>query len=55
MTEPADALRRLIYGFRATQLVAVAAQLGIADALRDEPRKAASIAEAAGVDAAALA
>jgi len=52
--ETADALRRLIYGFRTTQLVAVAAQLGIADALHDGPRTSASMAEAARVDAAAL-
>ena len=54
MDDSASALRRLILGLRTTQLVAVAAQLGVADALQDEPRSAAALADELRVDANAL-
>ena len=54
MDDSAAALRRLILGLRTTQLVAVAAQLGVADALQDEPRSAAALADELRVDANAL-
>ncbi len=47
----AEALRRMIFGFRTTQLVAVAARLGLADRLRDGPLPVPVLAAAAGVDA----
>jgi ubiquinone/menaquinone biosynthesis C-methylase UbiE len=50
----AAALRRMIFGFRLTQLIAVAATLGLADLLRDGPRSAQALAEATGVDVVAL-
>lgn len=48
------ALRRMVFGFRLTQLVAVAARLGLADRLRDGPRSAKALADSAGVDPVAL-
>jgi len=54
MDDSASALRRLILGLRTTQLLAVAAQLGVADALQDEPRSAAALADELRVDANAL-
>ena len=43
---PAERVRRLVMGFRATQLVHVAAKLGIADLLQDGPRDASDLATA---------
>ena len=45
--QPEDGLRliRMIHGFRVTQILAVAAQLGIADLLADGPKSAAELAE----------
>ena len=54
MTDSASALRRLILGLRTTQLIAVAAQLGIADALHETPRSATELADELCVDADAL-
>ena len=54
MDDSHSALRRLILGLRTTQLIAVAAQLGVADALRDTPRSPASLADELHVDADAL-
>ncbi len=47
-------MRELIMGFRATQIVSVAAQLGLADCLRDGARSARQMATAVGADALAL-
>src|SRR5215472_2455471 len=41
---PALALRRLILGHRMTQVIATAAQLGLADHLTDTPKSAAELA-----------
>jgi hypothetical protein len=49
-----SALRRMVLGFRLTQLLAVAARLGLADQLHGGPRSVQALAEAAGVDAVAL-
>jgi SAM-dependent methyltransferase len=54
MDDSHAALRRLILGLRTTQLIAVAAQLGIADALCDTPRSVAALADELRVDADAL-
>jgi hypothetical protein len=43
---PGERVRRLVMGFRATQLVHVAARLGIADLLRDGPQDASALATA---------
>jgi hypothetical protein len=43
---PGERVRRLVMGFRATQLVHVAARLGIADLLRDGPQDASILAKA---------
>jgi hypothetical protein len=43
---PAAAMRQMIMGFRTTQLIYVAAKLGIADVLKDGPQDAAAIASA---------
>jgi SAM-dependent methyltransferase len=48
-------VRSLVMGFRSTQLVGVAAELGIADELVDGPRRVEDLAEAVGADAGALA
>ena len=42
------ALRQLIMGFRATQMIHVAARLGIADHLREGPQTADTLAQAVG-------
>ena len=52
--DPAAALRQLIMGFRSTQLVRTAAELGLADHLTDGPKTAADLAPLLGVDPAAL-
>jgi hypothetical protein len=51
---PSWALMRLIDGFVTTQLLYVAAKLGIADRLADGPRTGAELAEEVGADAGAL-
>jgi hypothetical protein len=50
----APALRHLIMGFRVTQLIHVAAKLGIADHLRHGPRTPHQLAQAAGAEPRAL-
>ncbi len=52
--QPSQTLRQSIMGFRTTQLIYVAARLGIADLLEDGPKSPQSLASAAGVDARAL-
>src|SRR4030095_11697009 len=42
------ALRQLIMGFRTTQMIYVAARLGIADQLREGPQTADALAQAVG-------
>ncbi len=42
-----DTLRQLIYGFRASDLIGAAVELGIADLLADGPRSSAELAERA--------
>ncbi len=49
-----EAVRRLVMGFRASQLVHVAARLGLADLLATGPRPAADLAEATGAHPQAL-
>ena len=51
---PAAALRQMIMGFRTTQLIYVAAKLGIADLLKDGARSSHDLATSAGADARAL-
>jgi hypothetical protein len=51
---PASRLMRLLDGFVTTQLLYVAAKLGVADVLADGPRSGAEIAEAVGADHEAL-
>jgi hypothetical protein len=51
---PAAALRQLIMGFRATQLVHVAAKLGLADLLRAGPQPPHRLAQAVGAEPQAL-
>ena len=55
-TEPAtgEMARRLIMGFRTTQLVHIAARLGIADLLEDGPRDVSALATAVGAHPRAL-
>ena len=55
-TEPQDAqaLRSLITGYETSQVIHVAARLGVADLLADEPQTASSLARALRVDASAL-
>src|SRR5690349_151190 len=48
-------LRELIMGFRATQLLHVAARLGLADHLAEGPRTPEALAEAVGAEPRALA
>lgn len=50
----APALRRLIVGYRLSQALAVAAELGIADLLRDGPKTAERLAEESGSHAPSL-
>ena len=52
--DPATALRQLIMGFRSTQLVRTAAELGLADHLADSPKTAADLAPLLNVDPTAL-
>jgi precorrin-6B methylase 2 len=56
MSEPnaAATLRHSILGFRRTQLICVAARLGLADALRDGPRPVEDLARSTGADERAL-
>ncbi|MBA2446882.1 MAG: methyltransferase, partial [Chloroflexi bacterium] len=49
-----ETLRQLITGFRASDLIAAAAELGLADLLADGPRSSAELAERAGADPDAL-
>ena len=51
---PALALRRLILGHRVTQVIATAAQLGLADYLTDAPKSAAELAPLVHAEARAL-
>ena len=51
---PAETLARLIHGCVSTQLVCVAARLGIADLLADGPKDAGALAEATGAHPDAL-
>jgi O-methyltransferase domain/Dimerisation domain len=53
-TDSAATLRRMVFGFRLTQLISVAATLRLADQLRGGPRSAKALAEATGTDAIAL-
>src|SRR5690348_13195985 len=52
--EQAGALRHLIMGFRATQMLYVAARLGLADHLGHGPQTPELLAQATGADAQAL-
>jgi hypothetical protein len=52
--DPAAALRQLIMGFRSTQLVRTAAELGLADHFTNGPKTAAELAPLLGADPAAL-
>lgn len=52
--DPAATLRQLIMGFRSTQLVRTAAELGLADHLADGPKTAAALAPLLDADPAAL-
>jgi hypothetical protein len=52
--EEGEALERLIWGFTASQAVSVAARLGIADVLRDQPKTPGEIASALGADESAV-
>src|SRR5689334_11751743 len=62
MTQPSDSLdpaaldtaRRLLMGFRTTQLIHIAAKLGLADRLKDGPQHAATLAAATGAHPGAL-
>jgi SAM-dependent methyltransferase len=51
---PGDDLRRLVLGYRVSQAIYVAAELGIADLLASGPRTADDLASAAGAHAPAL-
>ncbi|HEX8112148.1 MAG TPA: methyltransferase [Kofleriaceae bacterium] len=51
---PALALRQLLFGHRVTRIIAVAAQLKLADAMDETPRSVAALAAAVGADRAAL-
>src|SRR5215475_8177918 len=51
---PALALRRLILGHRVTQIIATAAQLGLADYLADTPKSVAELAPLVHADARVL-
>ena len=53
-SDRATALRQLIMGFRSTQLVRTAGELGLADHLADGPRTAADLAPLLKVDPIAL-
>jgi hypothetical protein len=49
-----DQLRRLVFGYRISQAIGVAAELGIADLLSRGPRSAEELARATGVDGPSL-
>jgi hypothetical protein len=51
---PATALRQLIMGFQPTHLLYVAAELGVADHLKNGPRSSGELAALVGADAGAL-
>jgi len=51
---PALALRQLLFGHRVTQIITVAAQLGLADQMDETPRSVADLAAAVDADTAAL-
>lgn len=53
-TTPAMTLRRMIMGFLATHLLTVAAELGLADVLKDDRRTTEELAVLLGADASAL-
>ena len=53
-TRPALALRRLVNGYQVSRAIQVAAVLGIADRLSEEPRSAAELAVQVGADSDAL-
>jgi hypothetical protein len=50
MPPPAETVRQMIDGYRVSQIVCVAAELGIPDLLKDGPRNVGSLAAAAGAD-----
>src|SRR5688572_3231518 len=50
----ADALRAMLHGHRRTQMLYVAAKLGLADLLREGPKGSVEVAGALSVDAQAL-
>ena len=52
--DDAATLRHFILGFRRTQLIGVAARLGLADELRDGPRSVEDLARSTGADVQAL-
>src|SRR5262245_31419404 len=52
--DAASTLRRMVFGFRMTQLVSVVAQLGVADRLRGGARSAEALAAEVGAEAQAL-
>jgi hypothetical protein len=54
MHDEAAALRRMIMGFRTTQLIYVAAKLGLADQMQRGPHAASALANVVGADARAL-
>ncbi len=51
---PAEALHQMMSGFRVTQLIYVAAELGIADLVQDTPKNADELARLVGVESEAL-
>src|SRR3954468_1960240 len=51
---PSDQLRRLVFGYRVSQAIGVAAELGIADLLSRGPRSAEELASATGVHPSSL-
>ena len=51
---PVEALTQMMSGFRVTQLIYVAAELGIADLVQDAPKNADELASLVGVDREAL-
>src|SRR5262245_21120887 len=51
---PAEDLRRLVLGYRVSQAISAAAELGIADLLANGPRTADDLASAAGAHAPSL-
>lgn len=51
---PGEQLRRLVFGYRISQAIGVAAELGIADLVHSGPRSAEELASETGVDASSL-